>query len=149
MEFTTMNNFSETNRKHAIECPVCKKMFKAAPEHAYHIGADRKKLVCSYNCEQKWYREQEEKKKRKAAAKKQAPAAKRASVTNNIIKEVSGKVAEAEKKATNFDRLKKIDVKEAAKEIAAFAHEANSVFYTPRSALIELALKWLESEAKT
>ena len=143
MEFTTMNNFSETNRKHAIECPVCNKMFKAAPEHAYHIGADRKKLVCSYGCEQKWYREQEEKKKRKA------PAAKRASITKYIKKEVSGKVAEAEKKATNFDRLKQINLEEAAKEIAAFAHEANSVFYTPRSALIELARKWLESEAKT
>ena len=65
MEFTTMNNFSSVNNKGAIKCPVCEKMFKAAPEHAYHIGADRKKLVCSYSCVRKWEKEQETRRKKK------------------------------------------------------------------------------------
>lgn len=61
MNFTTMNSFSSTNSKGAIKCPVCEKMFKPAPEHAYKIGKKSTRLVCSYSCARKWEKEKTEK----------------------------------------------------------------------------------------
>ena len=38
-------------------CPICKKEFSAAPEHAWKIGYKANpKLVCSYSCMRKWER---------------------------------------------------------------------------------------------
>lgn len=61
MNFTTMNNFSSASNKGAIKCPVCGEMFKPAPEHAYKIGKNKKRLVCSYGCMRKWGKEKTEK----------------------------------------------------------------------------------------
>lgn len=41
-------------------CPICKKEFLPAPEHAYDIilkGGGGRKLVCSYHCMRQWERE--------------------------------------------------------------------------------------------
>lgn len=33
------------------KCPICKKNFIAAPQHAWKIGSEKGyKLVCSYHC---------------------------------------------------------------------------------------------------
>ena len=61
MNFTTMNSFTSTDNKGAIKCPVCEKMFKPAPEHAYKIGKKSTRLVCSYSCARKWEKEKTEK----------------------------------------------------------------------------------------
>ena len=47
-----------------IECPVCKKLFLPAPQHAYNIsrfGTNWVRLVCSYHCMRDWERKQEAK----------------------------------------------------------------------------------------
>ena len=46
------------------ECPICKKMFLPAPQHAWDIsgyGTDWERLVCSYHCMRAWERKQEAK----------------------------------------------------------------------------------------
>lgn len=47
---TSMNNFFNKDEKDALLCPVCGKMFKPAPEHAYYIGKNRRNYCCTYTC---------------------------------------------------------------------------------------------------
>lgn len=35
-------------------CPICKKNFIPAPEHAWKIGGEHRALVCSYTCMRVW-----------------------------------------------------------------------------------------------
>lgn len=35
-------------------CPVCKKKYYAAPDHAWKIGSGAGRRVCSYSCMRKW-----------------------------------------------------------------------------------------------
>ena len=52
-------------------CPVCKKIFIAAPLHAWKAhGGKSKKLVCSYACDLASFRENEAKKMRNKGVKK-------------------------------------------------------------------------------
>lgn len=60
MNFTSMSSFSSMDNKQQEKCPVCGKMFKAAPEHAYHIGKSKKRRVCTYGCMRKWQKEKAE-----------------------------------------------------------------------------------------
>lgn len=60
MNFTAMSSFSSMDNKQQEKCPVCGKMFKAAPEHAYHIGKSKKRRVCTYGCMRKWEKEKTE-----------------------------------------------------------------------------------------
>ena len=48
-------------------CPICKKEFIPAPEHAWKIRSD--KLVCSYTCMRVWERVRYSKKSKKKDAK--------------------------------------------------------------------------------
>lgn len=45
-------------------CPVCKKIFIASPEHIYREHGTKRRLVCSYACDMKSFKENEAKKKR-------------------------------------------------------------------------------------
>ena len=47
-----------------FECPICKKLFLPAPQHAWDIsgyGTRWERLVCSYHCMREWERKQEAK----------------------------------------------------------------------------------------
>ena len=48
-----IDGFYAKNGK-GIKCPQCGKIFHPAPEHIYHEGNAKTKLVCSYNCEREW-----------------------------------------------------------------------------------------------
>lgn len=52
-------------------CPVCKKIFIAAPQHAYkaHGGKGKPKLVCSYACDLASFREHQAKLQRNKRSK--------------------------------------------------------------------------------
>lgn len=72
MNFTSMSSFTSTDNKKQEKCPVCGKMFKPAPEHAYHIGSSQKRRVCTYSCMRKWEKEKAERTYKPKAKAKQA-----------------------------------------------------------------------------
>jgi hypothetical protein len=41
----------------AAKCPICKKDYYPAPQHAYRVGAGKGVRVCSYHCQRKWEKE--------------------------------------------------------------------------------------------
>ena len=49
-----MNNFFNEDEKDRIQCPVCGKMFKPAPQHIYHIKNNKKNYCCSWTCMRNW-----------------------------------------------------------------------------------------------
>ena len=51
-----IDGFYFMNKKE-IKCPQCGKMFQPAPEHSYHEGNAKVKLVCSYHCMREWEKE--------------------------------------------------------------------------------------------
>lgn len=48
--FNSMSHFVSDSESGARQCPVCGKMFKPAPEHAYYIGKNRGNFCCSWTC---------------------------------------------------------------------------------------------------
>lgn len=52
--FVRMDDFYNDDNSAKIRCPVCGKMFKPAPEHAYYITKNRRNLCCSYSCMREW-----------------------------------------------------------------------------------------------
>lgn len=47
----------EDQKQRERSCPVCKKTFRPAPEHAWTIGrGNGEKYVCSYTCMRAWER---------------------------------------------------------------------------------------------
>ena len=48
--FNSMSHFVSDSESGKMQCPVCGKMFKPAPEHAYYIGKNRNNYCCSYTC---------------------------------------------------------------------------------------------------
>lgn len=52
------------------KCPICKKDFHPAPEHAWKIGPETaNNIVCSYTCMRKWEKAQPQKKKIRRVSK--------------------------------------------------------------------------------
>lgn len=48
--FVRMDDFYGDDNSAMIPCPVCGKMFRPAPEHAYYIGKNKRNLCCTYSC---------------------------------------------------------------------------------------------------
>lgn len=68
MNFYTMGNFAMNNKSNKIICPVCGKEFSPAPEHSYHLD-NKEKLVCSYNCERQWEKNQKPQRSERSSRK--------------------------------------------------------------------------------
>lgn len=49
-----MSDFYSFRKEAEILCPVCGEMFQPAEQHAYYIGKNHKKRVCTYSCMRKW-----------------------------------------------------------------------------------------------
>jgi hypothetical protein len=49
-----MSDFYSFRKEAEILCPVCGEMFQPAEQHAYYIGKNQKKRVCTYSCMRKW-----------------------------------------------------------------------------------------------
>ena len=105
--FTSMSDFISRDRKEEIKCPVCGKMFNAAPEHSYTIGygekrgKNKKRLVCTYSCMRKWEKEQAEKPKKTSLNK--APVQRR----NIPYKSVAVRIVETGETFSSLDECAK------------------------------------------